>query len=128
MESIAIETLYKKSSSEESGQADASCKDCAPNKVENDSRSKKKNSAPLKRISAELHDSDAIELELIRSMLRVDDLGNNKVERDTNLIKLFLKSFRKTLQDYKKSTGVRYPMYEDVNAFLDEVLSDSSLI
>jgi hypothetical protein len=75
-------------------------------------------STKIRRISAELTGDMAVEADLISTMLRLDEKGRSKVERDTLLVELGIQALNAAIERWRKETGRKFPDHEDVRRYL----------
>lgn len=75
---------------------------------------------PARRISAELRGDDAVEADMLETMLRIQEMGRTKVERDSMLVQLAIKSLGHVVSECRKNTGKRFPSIQDVEEFFDQ--------
>lgn len=73
-----------------------------------------------RRISAELIGDMAVEADLITTMLRLDEKGRSKVERDTLLVEMGVLALNRAIEAWRKETGKKFPSYEDMKLFLSQ--------
>jgi hypothetical protein len=78
------------------------------------------NHGRLKRMHAEFRGDEAVELDILEVMLRMDEVARTRIECDTKLIRLALKALDRAIADYCARTGQRYPAYPALVKFLDE--------
>lgn len=76
-------------------------------------------STKARRISAELTGDMAVEADLIGTMLRIDEKGRSKVERDTLLVELGVQALNATIERWRKETGRKFPAYDDILNYLN---------
>lgn len=70
--------------------------------------------SPLRRISAELRGDDAVEADMLETMLRIQEMGRTKVERDSMLVQLAIKCLGYVIEECRRETGKRFPSIQDV--------------
>jgi hypothetical protein len=75
-------------------------------------------SEKVRRISAELTGDMAVEADLISTMLRIDEKGRSKIERDTLLVELGIQSINAAIEQWRKETGRKFPDHEDMRRYL----------
>lgn len=73
---------------------------------------------PLRRISAELRGDDAVEADMMETMLRIHEIGRTKVERDSALVRLAMMALGRAVEDCRKATGKRFPSAQDIETFV----------
>ncbi len=78
------------------------------------------NHGRLKRMQAEFRGDEAVELDILEVMLRMDEISRTRIECDTKLMRLALKALDRAIADYCAKTGQRYPAYPALVKFLDE--------
>jgi len=78
------------------------------------------NHGRLKRMHAEFRGDEAVELDILEVMLRMDEVSRTRIECDTKLMRLALKALDRAIADYCARTGQRYPAYHALLKFLDE--------
>jgi len=78
------------------------------------------NHGRLKRMHAEFRGDEAVELDILEVMLRMDEISRTRIECDTKLMRLALKALDRAIADYCAKTGQRYPAYPALVKFLDE--------
>lgn len=77
-------------------------------------------SDPFRRISAELRGDDAVEADMLETMLRIQEMARTKVERDSMLVQLAIKALGRVVSDCRQATGKRFPAIQDVADFLNQ--------
>lgn len=75
---------------------------------------------PARRISAELRGDDAVEADMLETMLRIQEMVRTKVERDSMLVQLAIMSLGRIVSDFRKKTGKRFPTAQDIEDFLHD--------
>lgn len=74
----------------------------------------------IKRITAEFRGDEAVEIDILEVMLRMGDVSRSRIECDTKLVRLALKALDRTIDDYCRRTGQRYPAYPLLVKHLEE--------
>lgn len=75
---------------------------------------------PTRRISAELRGDNAVEADMLETILRIHEIGRTKVERDSMLVQLAIMSLGRVVTEYRQKTGKRFPTAQDIEAYLHE--------
>jgi len=78
------------------------------------------NHGRVKRMHAEFRGDEAVELDILEVMLRMDEVSRTRIECDTKLMRLALKALDRAIAEYCARTGLRYPAYLALVKFLDE--------
>lgn len=78
-----------------------------------------KESTPHRRIVADLHNEDAIELDVLEAKLGINRAVRSKGERDAAIVDIALLSLKKHVEAYSGLTGNKYPSYTDIAAWLE---------
>ena len=74
----------------------------------------------LKRVNAEFRGDEAVEIDILEVMLRMDEVSRARIDSDTKLVRLALKALDRAIADYCSHTGQRYPSYAVLAKYLDE--------
>ncbi len=73
----------------------------------------------IKRLNAEFRGDEAVEIELLEVSLRMGDVARTRMEADTLLARLALKALARAMGEYCGKTGLRYPSYRVLSAYLN---------
>ncbi|HKA44725.1 MAG TPA: hypothetical protein VKF40_22265 [Burkholderiales bacterium] len=74
----------------------------------------------VKRFHAEFRGDEAVEIDILEVMLRLDEVARTRIEADTRLVRLALKALNLMMTEYSQRTGQRYPTYTVLMKYLDE--------
>jgi hypothetical protein len=74
----------------------------------------------VKRFHAEFRGDEAVEIDILEVMLRLDEVARTRMEGDTRLVRLALKALHQVMTDFCNRTGQRYPTYATLMKYLDE--------
>ena len=75
----------------------------------------------VKRIHAEFRGDDAVELDILEVSLRLGDVARTRIEADTLMTRLAYKALCRSVEEYARKSGQRYPTYRMLLAYLDGV-------
>ena len=78
------------------------------------------NHGRVKRIHAEFRGDEAVELEILEVMLRMEEVTRSPIESDSRMVRLAFKALERMIADYSARTGQRYPTYLMLSKYLDE--------
>jgi len=73
----------------------------------------------VKRLHAEFRGDEAVELDILEVTLRLGDVARTRLEGDTVLTRLAFKALYRTIEEYCRKTGLRYPTYRTLMGYLD---------
>jgi len=73
----------------------------------------------VKRIHAEYRGDEAVELDILEVTLRLGDIARTRIEADTALTRLAFKALYRSIDEYCRRTGQRYPTYRTLLGYLD---------
>jgi hypothetical protein len=73
----------------------------------------------VKRIHAEFRGDEAVELDILEVTLRLGDVARTRIEADTVLTRLAYKALYRSIEEYCRKTGQRYPTYRTLLGYLD---------
>lgn len=79
----------------------------------------------VKRPHAEFRGDDAVELDIREVSLRLGEVARTRIEADTVLARLAFKALYRCIEDYSRKTGLRYPTYRNLAAYLDGTAVES---
>ncbi len=74
---------------------------------------------PIRRVCADFHGSEAVELDILEARLGISRAARNKGERDAVLMELAVLSLRKQVEAYSQQTGDLYPSYDSLASWLE---------
>ena len=74
----------------------------------------------VKRFHAEFRGDEAVEIDILEVMLRLDEVARTRMESDTRLVRLALKALHQVMTDFCNRTGQRYPSYAALMKYLDD--------
>ncbi|WP_312283466.1 hypothetical protein [Candidatus Igneacidithiobacillus taiwanensis] len=74
---------------------------------------------PIRRVCADFHGADAVELDILEARLGISRAARNKSERDAVLMELAVLSLKKQVEAYSQQTGDPYPSYDSLASWLE---------
>ncbi|MBI2311835.1 MAG: hypothetical protein HYU77_04940 [Betaproteobacteria bacterium] len=74
----------------------------------------------IRRIAAEFRGDEAVELDILEVMLRIEDVARTRQEVDSLMVRLGIKSLQRAIAELCSKTGVRYPSYPLLLAYLED--------
>lgn len=78
------------------------------------------NQGKVKRVHAEFRGDEALELEILEVMLRMDEVSRTRIDTDTRMMRLAVKALGRVIVDFSVRTGQRYPTYAMLSRHLEE--------
>ncbi len=74
--------------------------------------------AITRRLSAEIVGDDAIEADMLETILRLGEPHRSKLARDSALVSLAIRALGRALEDCRREQGKKFPSTADLDAFL----------
>lgn len=73
----------------------------------------------LRRITAEIRGDEAVAIDILEVSLRMGEVARTRIESDTLLVRLALKTLDSVIAQCCSETGSRYPSYKALLRYLD---------
>lgn len=74
----------------------------------------------IRRVAAEFRGDEAVELDIMEVSLRIEEVARTRLEVDSLMVRLAIRALKRALTDFCSKTGVRYPNYGALLAFLED--------
>lgn len=74
----------------------------------------------VRRVTAEFKGDEAVELDILEVLLRIEEVARTRQDVDSLMVRLGIKALKRALAELCSKSGVRYPSYPLLLAYLED--------